>query len=325
MSGIYEETSRLEEKMLRDIERILGDIFKTAGAKISRHTVTKADNTGTKEGLVVRFPGQKINPTVYPSDYEEMIRNGATANDIAKAMAERIQANMPQTQEFTEVPELTKETLAEKAYTCVCNTERNKDFLKSVPHEEIEDLSIFVKFRVTDNAAITITDDIAKNLQLTGAEILEMARRNTDKQEFSIRTLQSVLAGAFGADFGNGMDQQQPMIPQIFVMSNSTNVDGASCIASRAALDKAMKKIGEDFFIIPSSRHELLLVPTSLDLGITDLREMIHAVNATEVSVQDYLSDNLYHYDGMKLCIAEEASAEKQEAPVMAQRHAMAM
>lgn len=325
MSNIQEEISRLEEKMMRDIEKILGEIFRTAGAEISRHSITKADNTGTKEGLVVRFPGQQINPTVYPSDYEEMIRNGATANDIAKAMAERIRENMPQKQGFTEVPELTKETLTEKAYICVCNTERNKDFLKSVPHEEIEDLSVFVKFRVSDNAAITITNDIAKNLQLTGAEILEMARRNTDKQEFSIRTLQSVLAGAFGADFGNGMDQQQPMIPQIFVMSNDNNVDGASCIASRGALDKAMEKVGEDFYIIPSSRHEILLVPSSLGLGINDLREMIHAVNKTEVSVQDYLSDNLYYYDGMKLCIAEEASAEKQEASAMAQRHAMAM
>lgn len=325
MSGIYEETSRLEEKMLRDIERILGDIFKTLGATITRHTVTKADNTGAKEGLTINFPGQKINPTVYPSDYEEMIRHGATAKDVAKAMAERIRENMPQKQGFTEVPELTKETLTEKAYICVCNTEMNRDFLKGVPHEEIEDLSVFVKFRVSDNASITITNDIAKNLQLTGEEILSMARRNTDRQEFSVRTLQSVLAGAFGADFGEGMDQQQPMIPQIFVMSNDNNVDGASCIASRAALDKAMEKVGEDFYIIPSSRHEILLVPSSLGFGINDLREMIHDVNQTEVSVQDYLSDNLYYYNGMKLCIAEEASAEKQEAPVMAQRHAMAM
>ncbi len=62
-----------------------------------------------------------------------------------------------------------------------------------------------------------------------------------------------------------------------------------------------------------------------MGLDINDLREMIHSVNETEVSAQDYLSDNLYHYNGMKLSLAEEASAEKQEEPVMARRHAMAM
>ena len=321
MSGIQEETSRLEEKMLRDIERILGELFRSAGAKVSRHTVTKADNTGEKEALTVSFPGQQINPTIYPSDYEEQIRNGATAEDVAKAMAERIRAHMPEKQGLTGAPELTRETLSTKAYACVCNTERNKDFLKNVPHEEIEDLSEFVKFRVADNAAITITNDVAKNLHLTGEEILAMARRNTDKQEFSVRPLQSVLAGAFGEDFY----QQVPMVPQVYVMSNDNNVDGASCIASRTALDKAREKVGEDFYIIPSSRHEILLVPVSMGLNINDLREMIHSVNETEVSAQDYLSDNLYHYNGMKFSIAEEASAERQEAPAMVQRHAMAM
>ena len=58
-----------------------------------------------------------------------------------------------------------------------------------------------------------------------------------------------------------------------------------------------MIKIKRDFFILPSSVHEVLLVPASEGLKKEDLTEMVREINKTEVSPNEVLSDIVYVYD----------------------------
>lgn len=59
-----------------------------------------------------------------------------------------------------------------------------------------------------------------------------------------------------------------------------------------------------DFYIIPSSVHELLLIPQ--DFGDpSDLIELVKNINATEVSPEDFLSNSIYEYDSLSKEIAK--------------------
>ena len=56
------------------------------------------------------------------------------------------------------------------------------------------------------------------------------------------------------------------------------------------------EKLGESYYVIPSSVHELLLLPLSLSTGRRDLDELIQEVNASCVSEEEYLSGHAYFY-----------------------------
>lgn len=68
-------------------------------------------------------------------------------------------------------------------------------------------------------------------------------------------------------------------------------------IAQPDFMDNAAGILKGDFFVLPSSLHEVLLFR---DDGMTDYRgleEMVRIINETEVQPADRLTDTVYHYD----------------------------
>ena len=61
-----------------------------------------------------------------------------------------------------------------------------------------------------------------------------------------------------------------------------------------------MARIGKlmegDYFILPSSRHEVLIVSADFGLSPRELSEMVYMVNREAVSSSDYLSDKIQFY-----------------------------
>ena len=62
-------------------------------------------------------------------------------------------------------------------------------------------------------------------------------------------------------------------------------------------MDQAAERVGGDFFILPSSIHEVLIVPDNGNMSLSDLEAMVKEVNATQVAPEDKLTDSVYHYD----------------------------
>ena len=111
-------------------------------------------------------------------------------------------------------------------------------------------------------------------------------------------------------EYADELIQMQGEQCPMWVLSNESRVDGAVAIASQETLKAAHEKLGEDFYVLPSSRHEILLVPQSMVTDVEDLKQMVKEVNATEVSKIDKLSDSVYHFNGRHLSIAD-AQTEK--------------
>ncbi len=62
-------------------------------------------------------------------------------------------------------------------------------------------------------------------------------------------------------------------------------------------MDQAAERAGGDFFILPSSIHEVLIVPDNGEMKLPELEAMVRDVNATQVAPPDKLTDSVYHYD----------------------------
>ena len=81
------------------------------------------------------------------------------------------------------------------------------------------------------------------------------------------------------------------------VVTNEMKVNGASALFYPEVMDQLAEKIGGNFFILPSSVHESLVLPDDGSQSIGDLKAMVMEVNATQVDPVDRLSDDVYHYD----------------------------
>ncbi len=84
----------------------------------------------------------------------------------------------------------------------------------------------------------------------------------------------------------------------MYVVTNRTKCDGAAVILYHDVLDKVCDALHTDeFYLLPSSRHEVICVPANLGKDVDALRRMVHEVNMTQVPPEDLLSENVYYYE----------------------------
>ena len=80
------------------------------------------------------------------------------------------------------------------------------------------------------------------------------------------------------------------------VLSNVSRCRGAACILYEDTLRRAAEEYGEDFYILPSSVHEVILFPVSEEKHPERLRDIVREVNRTQILPEEVLSDNVYYY-----------------------------
>lgn len=73
-------------------------------------------------------------------------------------------------------------------------------------------------------------------------------------------------------------------------------MNGAAAIIDPNNMDLARSYMQDDFYILPSSVHEVLLVKQN-QMSVEELEDMVKTVNASAVALQDRLSDHVYKYD----------------------------
>ena len=111
----------------------------------------------------------------------------------------------------------------------------------------------------------------------------------------SMRTMAEVMTQMMGMsveDFPMDMSG-----PQMYVVTNEEGFHGAAAAFYPDFMDNAAKELGGNFFILPSSVHEMLFLPDDGHMNVSELRDMVTSINATEVAPADRLTDSVYHYD----------------------------
>ena len=180
------------------------------------------------------------------------------------------------------------------------NYEKNKELLKECPYIRFQDLA--VTFRAvcysseSDLMSALVNERTMIGLNMTVDELYEKAKENYSREfPTSLRSLGSVIEGMMGDIPMPPLDTQPDR--DVYVLSNTKCINGASTVLLDDALAEAEEKIGGSFYIIPSSVHETLLVPENGAVDPKDIAEMVYEVNRTVVSEEEVLSDTVYFYD----------------------------
>jgi hypothetical protein len=98
----------------------------------------------------------------------------------------------------------------------------------------------------------------------------------------------------------NLLDRDEPVAPEdigsMYVLTNASGSLGAAALFYPDVKEKTGEILGSDYYILPSSIHEVILVPDAAGIDKKELCDMVKQANRTVVEPQDILSDNVYHY-----------------------------
>lgn len=97
----------------------------------------------------------------------------------------------------------------------------------------------------------------------------------------------------------------------MFCLTNESRMNGASLLLQ----EDIRKQVGEclegNYFVIPSSIHEVLILPDNGIFQVPELNAMVKEVNETQIEREEQLSDKVQFCDG-KTAVME--NAERREA-----------
>ena len=261
-------------------------------AEVRLHAVEKL---GTKyTGLTVMKKGQTIAATVDLDDLYSYYCSGASEDKVLAAIAE-IAAMAPPVPIGEDLGLNDYEEFKDRLFIRLGNLQTNQGLIDKVPHRIIEDM--VVTYHVVSGVggrdfwSALISSDLLKGWNVTEEQLHEDALKSS-AELFPARldTMSSILSKA------PGPMHVEAVGPEIMVLSNSAGFHGASAVLYPGVLKMAEEELGEDFYIVPSSVNELLLVPESI---VDDPSKLLltHRFVSGQTAVEERLSNLIFRTD----------------------------
>ncbi len=251
---------------------------------------TTKENDQKMTGITLQKKGEKVAPTIYLERITDS--DDITAEDIADQIITLSKFHASKDDSIVDmVTDMfgNKDKFLKAVRPELLNKERNAERLKAAVSQDFLDLSITYKLLVSADegscSSILVTESILEHMGITKEEVHKAALENIEN-DISI------------ADMAHFV----PFSPLtgFYVITNKRSVNGAGCMLCRKELDKLADEYEADIIIIPSSRHEVIVVPDTHEGDIDALKNIIHIVNSECVESEDYLSDNAYIYSKEK-------------------------
>ena len=177
------------------------------------------------------------------------------------------------------------------------NKVRNKEYLKGIPFRELGCGFVFIAEIGRGEYGAVITDALMKDFGMSGDELFDKAIINTmENYPAVLQDLgDSVMQGTEECE--NLLDKRAGKIPAGagpgFVLTNSRFFWGAGALFYPGMIDRIRDLLGGDFYVLPSSVHELILMKVE-DQDPRQLADLVRSANRSVVRDNDILADDLY-------------------------------
>lgn len=282
------------DQVTKDLKEVLSDEFQAA--TVTARQVDKLQGE-SYYGICVQPEGSNIGVTMNVQGSYEKYQRGASYNEAVHEIVGLIEDGMRNHPNVRMSELMDYDSMKSKLMVQVVPTKGNEEMLSGIPHKEQEDMSLVYRFVFDSNkngmASTVVTNQILQQYDITADQLHADAMTNAPENfPARIRSMQEVLSEMMGIE--------PDMLPDeggMFVATCNSGMNGAGCIFYPNFMEEAAEKLNGDFFILPSSTHEVILLPDNGAMDYRELESMVRQINEAEVQPQDRLSDSVYHYD----------------------------
>ena len=262
--------------------------------QVEQMDVNKVQGESYK-GLVIRQDGHTASP-IFNMDqmYDQLAFRSYenVLNDLVRQAVETIENPL------NVIPEefMDYGFMKDKLMVQVISAEDNAARLTELPHQEMKDMAVIYRFVIAEDnqgsISVAINNAMLETYGISQEQLHEDAlRAMRETHPFTIQPLGAVLAR---------MDPTMDEVtgpPGLYVASTETMRNGAGVIVQPDFMEKAAEIIKGDFYVLPSSIHEVLLFKDDGQTNFRDLQNMVRNINEGFLEPSEKLTDNVYHYD----------------------------
>ena len=268
------------------------------GVQVKLQEVRKNNNI-VLQGLLIQKPESNISPTIYLDSFYEKYEAGSDLEEIVDAILEiyergAVKSNLDM--EFFRDFEQVKERIVYR----LIHAEKNKELLEDIPHILYLDLAICFYYAFHDEelgeGMILVHNTHMEMWNTNHQELMKQAQENTPKlfQPIFV-TLDAIMNNICGMD--ESVKEELKEDDYMYVLTNRQKNQGAACILYPDMLEQTAQKLKGNFYVIPSSIHEVIILRDTGCEDLSVLQEIIKEANKSQVLVEDVLSDHPYYYD----------------------------
>ncbi len=283
------------------------------GVQVSLNSIVKNNNIQL-DGLMIEDGSVNITPTIYLNYYYEDYLAGRPLSLVLDDIISSYRNNLPEESIdlsfFTDYQKVKYHIIYK-----LINYTQNTELLQDLPHFRFLDLAVvfccFLPDISSRNATILIHNHHLDFWDITADTLYELAVKNTPiLLPYDLKSMEDVFKSVCPDNFDPNLLLDLPQIddtsenmtenadiPMLYVLSNTEKYYGASAILYPEVLSFFADLRESDLYILPSSIHEVLLLPKDSRTHAEDLNCIIQEVNASQVLKEEVLSDHFYYFD----------------------------
>lgn len=278
-------------KLLEEIKKII-----PKDQKVELSSIVK-NNGIFEEAVSILEKDKNISPTIYLNEFYEWYKEGVELEFLAAEIVRR--NNEYKLEESLDIGFFVNyEKAKSRIVFKLVNRRMNEKLLERIPYVDYMDLVMVFYYLIHDeeagNATILIHNSHLKMWGVTVEEVYKQARTNTPNLlPAAITGMKEIIQQMMGEGAKEAeLAEEVPM----YVMTNSMKMNGAATMAYPNVVRNFANALGKNVYIIPSSVHEVILVPETGTEG-GRLNDMVREVNETQVDPKEVLADHVYYYD----------------------------
>lgn len=319
------------EDFTRDIKRGIEEIIseKLEDGIVVIRNVKKNNGVFMKAVSIIR-KSENATPTIYLKEYFREYKLGRSIESICNEIFEVYMEGIRRFKKNVNIEDFSDfQQVREKIYYKLVNYEMNEKLLKDLPHFRFLDMAIvfFIMIDCDESGQATamIHNQHMENWEVDPDTLRKIAFNNT-WNDFPpvIKKMEDIIADMILGDLlDENYDEDEDCVKEefqygtygfaeveniireeveelkaekdieMYVLTNSIKTNGAACITYPNIIKDFAKEHDSDVYIIPSSIHEVILIPGTY-WEKEKINKMILEVNANELDPVEILSDHVY-------------------------------
>lgn len=269
------------------------------GFDIREQDIVKMNDIRMK-GLVCRRAGADAGPTVYMDGAYEAYCDGESVDSIIDSLIVTVlNAGSVAPVESVDDIDLSFESIRDRLTIRLIDTERNADYLKEHPYREIgAGLALITAVDLGNDYSFVMTNSVAGDYDMD--KVFDTAITNM-QDRFPAKLMD--LGDAIFGESRNLLESSAGFLDGMSTLTIDGDAGfGASALVYEGITERIYDLYGSEYFLLPSSLHEWILVPDNSDFDAESLKNMVLSANETVVAPTDVLSNSVFHFgaDGLR-------------------------
>ncbi len=250
---------------------------------------------GTRtRGVLIICKGMNAGGYIHLQQWEGWNQDGCSVEECANRILQEHEQqvrNLPVAKEEAEKI-ASWDNAKDRVLPFLISYEGNEEYLAPLVHERKLDLAVGCYINVEQLDGKTyIRKDLAEKWGIPEKELMGQAMVNLGKEDYSVLGIEKVIEEITGIPW----DRKDP-IPMM-VMTNRDRRMGAAGILKEGLLKECSDKVNDSLYLLPSSIHEMMVVPAGSFGDPEELQEIVYEINREQVAQEERLSDHVYLYD----------------------------